>query len=79
MPEPYRVGRPDAAKLDDVHSCSFGTNDSSSEEIGMRSGHNGVLTLVGDFGLILMGTSIPWLPELDEEAVKFTTGVECWG
>ena len=73
------MGRPDAVKLDDVHSWSFGTKDSSSEEIGMRSGHNGVLTVVGDFGLTLMRTSVPWFPEADEEAVKSTTGVDCWG
>ena len=73
------MGILDAAKLDDVQSCSFGTNDSSSEEMGMRSGHNGILTVVGDFGLTLMGTSVPWFPEEDEEAVKSTSGVECWG
>ena len=73
------MGIHDAAKLDDVHSCSFGTKDSSSEEMGMRSGHNGVLTVIGDFGLTLMGVSVPWFPEADEEANKCTTGVECWG
>ena len=71
--------RPDAAKLDEEHSYSFGTDDSSSEEIGIRSGQDSSLSLVGDgdLDLILMGTSAPWFPDVDEKAVKSITGVDC--
>ena len=58
-PDISRLGGQDDAKVEEEHSCNFGTDDSSSEETGIKSGHVRSLSLVGEdvFDFILIDTS----------------------
>ena len=71
---------PDMSLLDGPereHSCNFGTDDSSSDEIGIKSGQYMIADLAGggDCDLTLMGTSGGKFPDVEEEAVRSTTEV----
>ena len=59
------------------HSCNFGTEDSSSDEIGIKSGQVIKEDLEGEgaCGLTLIGTSGIKFSDVEEEAVRPTTSV----
>ena len=68
-PDMSRLDGPETAKfLLREQSCNFGTDDSSSDEIGIKSGQDII-------DLTLMGTSGGKVPDVEEEAVRSTTEV----
>ena len=66
---------PDATNFDEVPTCDFEIDDSSSEEMGIRSEHAGVFIGVGAFDLMLIGISVPKLLDLKEETITVDFGL----
>ena len=66
---------PDATNFDEVPTCDFEIDDSSSEEMGIRSEPAGVITGVGAFDLMLIGISVPKLLDLEEETITVDFGL----
>ena len=77
-PDLSRLDGPETAKFElREHSCNFGTDDSSSDEMGIKSGQYIIADLAGEGAcdLTLMGTSGGKFPDVEEEAVRSTTEV----
>ena len=66
---------PDATNFDEVPTCDFEIDDSSSEEMGIRSEPTGVIIGIGAFDLMLIGNSAPELPDLEEETITVDFGL----
>ena len=81
-PDTSRLGGLETAKFEPLEqSYNCGTDDSSSDEIGIKSAQEMITDLAREdtFDFTLIGTSGRKFPDVEEEAVRSTTAVASRG